>query len=183
MAEVLNSGEELDREISSWPPNDEPMFAYSKHDGRLSEWSGSFHIYSDLGVANDWNMLRCARLLLLMTLIECSLHQLRSVSSSAQAQLQAIQALEKSKLTIATIIDDLIASFPYCLGRGDASCNMPTAGVGTSGFALLWPTGLILRCPFSSHKQKAIAAETIQYIGHSLGLRRALYLKAAWLNG
>lgn len=181
LATVVHVGEALDDEISAWPSGstDESEYAYSKSDLALSGWSGPFHIYHNLAVANGWSMLRSARLTLLMTLVKCCL----GLMGLNRSDFDALVVLQRCKLKIAETLDDMVASFPYSLGRGDVKHAMPTAGIATNGFALLWPTGLILRCPFSSPAHKAAAAETVEYIGRALGLQRALDLKDAWLRG
>ncbi|KEF51366.1 uncharacterized protein A1O9_12515 [Exophiala aquamarina CBS 119918] len=173
-------GEQLDSQAHTWPDTlAEPGYAYQPAMQPLSGWPGPFDVYTALGVANDWNMVRCARIMLLMSIVKCC----RFLREASYGSVETEEAFERSKSKIATLLDDIVASLPYCLGRGDAKWNLPVSGIGTSGFALLWPTGILLRCPFARPEQKAKALEMIEYIGVSLGLQRALFLKENWERG
>jgi len=178
--DAIRLGEQLDLQAQAWPDTAaEPAYTYHPATQPLSGWAGAFDIYRTLGVANDWNMVRSARILLLMSVVKCC----RFLREAGYVSAETEGAFERCKATIAGLLDAVVASFPYCLGRGDARCTLPVSGVGTSGFALLWPTGVLLRCPFARPDHSARALAMIEYIGSSLGLRRASYLKENWEQG
>lgn len=177
--DVILLGERIDEQAQVWPGKNESAFVYQTAAFSLSGWPGAFDIYETLGVANDWNMVRCARVSLSMSIITCCQVLLKTIYVAVEAQ----RSLERAQSTIATLLEDIVASFPYCLGRGDAKWDLPVSGIGTSGFALLWPTGVLLRCPFAKPEQKRAALQMIDYIGRSLGLQRAVFLKEAWERG
>ena len=177
--DVIILGKRIDDQAHAWPGINESAYVYQTATLPLSGWPGAFDIYETLGVANDWNLIRCARVSLSMSIIKCC----RVLLQTGYMAVEAERALERAQSTIATLLEDIVASFPYCLGRGDAKWDLPVSGIGTSGFALLWPTGVLLRYPFSKPEQIAAALQMIDYIGHSLGLQRAMFIKEAWQRG
>lgn len=177
--DLMILGERIDAQAHAWPGGHESAFIYQPAKLSLSEWSGPFDIYETLGITHDWNMVRCARISLWLSIVKCS----RTLLTTGYMSVEAESAFEKAQSIIATLLEDIVASFPFCLGMGDAKCNLPVAGIGTSGFALLWPIGVLLKCPFATPKQIASALQMIDYIGGALGLQRAVFLKQAWTGG
>lgn len=173
---VLHAGEHLDETIKNWPCTDDPAWTYSVYNTPLRDWSGPFHYYDNLISAYNWNLYRAARVMLLLTLVRCCMLLLRL----GQPSEMTYPILSRVEIKIATLLGDIVASFPYSLGRGDSTWAFPTSGVATNAFALLWSTGVVSRCPLSTPEQKAIALQYIEYIGQALGLQRAMTLKSYW---
>lgn len=179
LCDAIMLGERIDEQAHAWPGTHESVYLYQTAKVPLSGWSGEFCIYETLAVANEWNQVRCARISLWLSIIKCC----ASLFKTGYMSLEAETTLERAKSTIATMLEDIVASFPYCLGKGDAKCNLPISGIGTSGFALLWPIGVLLRSGFATPAQTESALQMLDYIGGSLGLQRAVFLKQAWATG
>ncbi|KAK5050784.1 hypothetical protein LTR84_003343 [Exophiala bonariae] len=177
--DLIMLGERIDDQAHIWPGTDESLYLYQTVNAPLSGWARPFYVYETLAVANDWNLVRCARISLSLSIIKCC----RSLFKTGYMHLEADNALQRAKSTITTMLEDIVASFPYCLGKGDAKWNLPVSGIGTSGFALLWPIGVLLRCGYATPEQIESALQMLDYIGGPLGLQRAIVLKQAWASG
>lgn len=178
---IVHAGERLDEQISSWPGLNDDLVRetesfYTVCDDQVGDWVGPFHIYTSLWSAFRWNLHRAARILLLLVILRAC----RTLLELGHPADPVLPSLEKANATLNSLLADIVASFPYCLGRGDAKWSLPTVGIATSGFALMWPAGVVLRCPLSTveHKVKCLAA--IKYLGQALGVQRASNLLPVW---
>jgi hypothetical protein len=121
--------------------------------------------------------------LLQETLVECAHeYELHLISGTATTPSILAQKLIGFVNAIDRLITEIIASIPFILALVDAEGRpAPTgAGKGLSGLLLMWPLGIICKCPFASTEQKQCAVRALDYIGRSMGIKRALTLKHLW---
>jgi hypothetical protein len=195
MWDLLDQAEHLDDAVAPWPASDDPIWACTvvgagTATAPLKDWTGTFHVYGSLAAANNWNLYRCARILLLLTVLQIcrqalqgEQHEQGERGERPAAVLLIAAAAGRARAKIATLLADTVASFPYCLGKGDARWSFPTAGVAMSAFALLWPAGLVARCPLATREQKVAALACLEYIGRCVGLQRAVALRDMLAEG
>jgi hypothetical protein len=198
MWDLPDEAEHLDDAVAPWPASDDPIWACTVVGAGaattpLKDWTGTFHMYGSLAAANNWNLYRCARILLLLTVLQICRQALQGEQHeqakqgergpAAALMIAAAAAAGRARAKIATLLADTVASFPYCLGKGDARWSFPTAGVAMSAFALLWPTGLVARCPLATREQKVAALACLEYIGRCVGLQRAVALREILAEG
>ena len=73
------------------------------------------------------------------------------------------------------MVDDILASIPFCLGDIDSSGRIATRARprAAGGYGLLFPLGIVSRSPFVSEAQKSGVKAALERIGGQMGIGRA----------
>jgi hypothetical protein len=121
------------------------------------------------------NNIACARIRLHETLRDLVEHTLLMNDKTRQ---DAEATIMESRQNINAELDEICGSIPFCLHRIDASGNTSTdhSQRVLGGGALVFSLGLVLTCSLSSESQRSLAEETLREIGHSVGVRQALFI-------
>ncbi|KAK8912339.1 hypothetical protein VCV18_012527 [Metarhizium anisopliae] len=159
---------DLDQKCSLWPEDLPRHLQYhrlywhhpsSSVDYNTAEvYSGHILLYSDRWVATIWNMMRCARIVLNLSISRCLMY-----SSSGG------QACESIASTMTGLVDDIIATVPYqlgCVGSlvGDGSL------MGQWGTSVIWPLAMIVSLACVKKEQRIWIRARLKHISSRLGI-------------
>jgi len=187
---ILQSFEEYVQAHCQWNEDAKAAFPYQlthlTSDDRLNEKSISaaeYHKYRGFWSGSLWNKHRSA----IISLNHALLERLAAAKSNAVnmdfTTTNMIDELHhKATVTIQTMIRDIFASIPFCLGdippytsvspQCKSSATGPPKSVG--GYLLIWPLIVILHCPIASETQRDQARAALIRIGRQFGIVSAI---------
>lgn len=143
----------------------------------MEVFPGRVDMYNDLSIARLWNSMRCARLMLLCTIVRCEAWRTYPVDYRTAPTYTTIAR------TCAELIADIIASVPYLSGLpvvegrvvrsprlSGLRCGNDDRRKGVMGYFLLWPLTSILWQDYLTAAQRTWVKGRLKYIGTELGI-------------
>lgn len=152
----------------------------------LKAYPGRMDEYVDISIATAFNMMRASRIMLQGDIVRTSAY-LCPTWQDYRITEEYNDAVRVSK----GLIEDIIASIPYFLGRGEGSGDEgkgkgkrpERSFVGTSALGLFvtWPLMMVKMSDYSSERQRRWAEGRLRFIADELGIGQALMFSKASL--
>ncbi|KAL2072461.1 hypothetical protein VTL71DRAFT_11804 [Oculimacula yallundae] len=144
---------------------------------------GKVDMYSDITIANLWNLVRVARLFISGAVVRCAAWICSPVDFRTTPEYAQAGRL------CADLITDVIAATPYHLGMrvsnngilrsGDFNSPLGDASGGSKaigGMFMMWPLFSISNMDYISDSQRVWAKSRLLYVSETLGLNHAKVL-------
>lgn len=181
---LMRDCEKTDGELQTWYEIEGlEMECPTLQGASVPQNTGRLRASANIAAANTLVLYRGTRIILQETFLECVYQsELHLVPGTAETPSVLVQKRIGSVNTINNLITGIIHSIPFILAPvGVENQPAPTgASKSLGGLLLMWPLGVICKCPFASTEQKQFAVYTLEHIGHRMGIRRALALKQLW---
>jgi len=161
----------LDAEFQEWFDNVADDFRPKILDALIAPLH-KVHLYNWLDQSTMWLQYYSTRILLK----ECMLLITRKISAFTMLQLNPYE--QKQKIEIRDLARDIARSIPWVLGQIDSvgiPQHVPRISVqGVRAYTLLWPLRVAALAEHTTWKFRAFSIATLLFIGHEIGLGKAL---------
>lgn len=171
-APFIQKAFQLDIDLVSWVMSIHPASRYTiasvycnenkKDDSEYrSVYGESHHVYPNVEIASMWNNYRLTRIII-HEIIGNIYVRLLKPGGPSEDRLMALRSIAISR----QMAEDICASVPYHFNSEDVATG--------SVFRLIWPLYIASDCVGSSPPLKQWIAQTLEKIGHTMGIQQAL---------
>ncbi|KAJ5988362.1 C6 zinc finger domain protein [Penicillium waksmanii] len=170
----------IDADLVSWSMSLSPPWRYnviatpahlqSKSDAYTCYYGDTYYMFNSVGFASGWNNYCQTRIVIQEIVRSLCMRSMGSVTADISQKTMALA----NTISI-QMIGSICASVPYHFNSGEV-------GVGLA-FRLLWPIFITANCGATTPEIRDWAMKTLDLIGNTTGIQKALMMSQAVKKG
>ena len=186
LLDIITNAKATDDQLAAWVASDlglpeYPMTIRQQEESTEDMWKGDVDIYTDIYVAQLWNIYRTCRITL-HNIITRALRRL-----NPDDPLTSNQQFRASTAILQEMADGICASVPFLLGyrlvnEHDSlrmeKPDMESPALGA--YLALWPLQMAVSASYTSSDQKRWVQGRLVYLGEQYGIQAARVLSTRW---
>jgi hypothetical protein len=171
LLKIVKESIQIDERYQAWEDSMTGIWRYKE---TRSSSGPTQHIYHDIMMAALWNRNRSFRIHLHEVLLRCcTLIQSHPYGRTLPFDFESTR--NQSRAVIMQMIENIIASIHFCLGRIDSKGNIvdPARPLPVAGYFAMFPLYVAMVSAEEGSKTQSLLRGKLEYISDALGVRLA----------